>query len=51
VGSLYQDGEGYFVWKAKELTFQQLRSDFDPVIRIRKVRVEPGQRRVPLLNV
>jgi len=51
VGSLYQDDEGYFVWKAEELTFQQLHADFDPVIRIRKVRVKPGQRRVPLLNV
>lgn len=51
VGSLYQDDEGYFVWKAEELTFQQLRADFDAVIRIRKVRVRPGLRRVPLLNV
>lgn len=51
VGSLYQDDEGYFVWKAEELTFRQLRADFDPVIRIRKVRVRPGLRRVPLLNV
>ncbi|NQT15473.1 MAG: HlyD family efflux transporter periplasmic adaptor subunit [Planctomycetes bacterium] len=51
VGSLYQDDEGYFVWKAEELTFQQLRADFDPVIRIRKVRVKPGPSRVPLLNV
>lgn len=51
VGALYQDDEGYFVWKAENLAFQQLRTDFDPVFRIHKVRVKPGQRRVPVLNI
>ena len=49
--AIQQDDEGHFVWKVENLTIDQLYGDFDPVLIVRKVRVTPGDGRVPLLQV
>jgi multidrug efflux pump subunit AcrA (membrane-fusion protein) len=46
-----QDDAGHFVWKVENLTVKQLYEDFDPVLTVRKVRVTPGEGRVPVLQV
>jgi multidrug efflux pump subunit AcrA (membrane-fusion protein) len=50
-GAIQQDDEGHFVWKVDKLTVPQLYGDFDPVLTVRKVRVELGEGRVPVLQV
>ncbi len=49
--TLQQDEQGYFVWRAEGLTLADLEHDFDPVFRVRKVRVSPGERRLRFLQV
>ena len=51
VKAIHQDDQGYFVWKVENLTKDQLYEDFDPVLTVRKVRVTPGEGRIPLLQV
>jgi RND family efflux transporter MFP subunit len=51
VDAIQKDEQGYFVWKAENLTVDQLRTDFSPVLTVRKVRVTPGDGRLPLLQV
>ena len=51
VEAIHQDDQGYFVWKVENLTQDQLFEDFDPVLTVRKVRVTPGEGRVPVLQV
>ncbi len=42
VESLHQDAEGYFVWRAENLQVKDLEDDFNPVFKVKKVRVVPG---------
>lgn len=49
--AIQQDDEGFFVWKVENLTSEQLYEDFDPVLTVSKVRVTPGEGRVPVLQV
>lgn len=51
VDAIQQDDKGYFVWRARNLTVDQLYEDFDPVLTVEKVRVEVGQGRAPVLQV
>ena len=51
VDSLQQDDQGYFVWKVDNLTADQLYENFDSVLEVSKVRVQPGEGRVPALQV
>ncbi len=50
-GAIQQDDKGHFVWKVENLTVQQLFDDFDPVLTVRKARVQVGEGRVPVLQV
>lgn len=43
VGTLHEDESGFFVWKALGLTEPDLQEKFDRRIRVKKVRVTPGQ--------
>jgi multidrug efflux pump subunit AcrA (membrane-fusion protein) len=51
VDAIQKDDAGHFVWKVENLTQQQLYEDFDPVLTVKKVRVTPGEGRVPILQV
>jgi hypothetical protein len=51
VNAIQQDADGYFVWKAQNLTIEQMRSDFSPVVTVSKVRVTPGEGRFPVLQI
>ena len=51
VNAIHQDSKGYYVWKAANLTVQQLSTDFSPVVTVSKVYVEPGEDRIPVLRV
>ncbi|MBT6493930.1 MAG: HlyD family efflux transporter periplasmic adaptor subunit [Planctomycetaceae bacterium] len=51
VDSLHQDAEGYFVYRVTNAT-QTNRSELtDSKIRLQKVRVTPGEKRLPYLQV
>ena len=43
VGSLYEDESGFYVWKADGLKIQDLWEDYDPRVKVKKVRVTPGK--------
>ncbi|MDJ0740536.1 MAG: HlyD family efflux transporter periplasmic adaptor subunit [Gammaproteobacteria bacterium] len=49
--TLQQDDQGYFVWRVEGLTVADLGHDFDPVFRVRKIRVTPGERLLRYLQV
>lgn len=49
--TLHRDDQGYFLWKAEGLSIDDLSSDFSPVFKVRKVRVEVGERQLRLLQV
>jgi multidrug efflux pump subunit AcrA (membrane-fusion protein) len=49
--AIQEDDEGHFVWKVENLTRDQLFEDFDPVLKVSKVRVTIGEGRVPVLQV
>lgn len=49
--TLHQDEEGYFVWQAAGLTIADLAGDFNPVFRVRKVRVIPSDRYLQFLEI
>lgn len=51
VDALHQDDEGFYVWKVEDLNAEQLYEAFDPVLKVRKVRVQVGERRLPTLQV
>ena len=51
VNALRQDDQGYYVWKAENLTIDQLSGKFSPVVTVRRVRVTPGEGRVPVLQI
>jgi multidrug efflux pump subunit AcrA (membrane-fusion protein) len=51
VKAIQKDDQGHFVWKVANLTQEQLYEDFDPVLTVKKVRVTPGEGRVPMLQV
>jgi multidrug efflux pump subunit AcrA (membrane-fusion protein) len=43
IGSLYEDGEGFYVWKAEGFTRENRRKDKSQRYKARKVRVTPGE--------
>jgi multidrug efflux pump subunit AcrA (membrane-fusion protein) len=43
VDTLHQDNQGFFVWKAQGLAIADMEGDFNPVFRVNKVRVTPGE--------
>ncbi|MGI9332000.1 MAG: HlyD family secretion protein, partial [Gammaproteobacteria bacterium] len=49
--TLHRDQDGYFVWKAEELTIADLETDFNPAFRVSKVRVEPTERRMRFMQI
>ena len=49
--TLHQDKEGYFVWKAQGLTIADLAGDFNPIFRVKKVRVTPSDRYLQFLEI
>jgi hypothetical protein len=51
VKAIQKVDKGHFVWKVENLTREQLYEDFDPVVTVKKVRVTPGEGRVPVLRV
>ena len=51
VNALQQDDQGYYVWKVDNLTAEQLYDNFGPVLEVSKVRVKPGEGRIPALQV
>ncbi len=42
--TLYEDNDGFFVWKAEGVTINDLTGNINPVFTVRKVRVKPGKR-------
>ena len=44
VDSLFKDQKGYYVWKAQGLQVQDLAKAYNPVFKVTKVRVKPGDR-------
>lgn len=42
VDTLHKDEEGHFVWKAEGLKVKDLEGEFNPVFKVKKVRVIPG---------
>jgi multidrug efflux pump subunit AcrA (membrane-fusion protein) len=51
VDAIQKDEQGHFVWKVENLTREQLFEDFDPVLKVKKVRVTVGEGRFPVLQV
>ena len=51
VKALYQDADGYFVWKIENRTLKDNKTRNDSGIRLRKIRVTPGDKRMPFLQV
>ena len=51
INAIHHDADGYYVWKAENLTIDQLSADFSPIVTVRRVRVTPGEGRVPLLQI
>jgi multidrug efflux pump subunit AcrA (membrane-fusion protein) len=51
VNALHEDDDGFFVWKVDNLTADQLYEPYDPVLRVSKARVKPGEGRLPALQV
>ena len=51
VESLHEDDQGYYVWKVDGLTVDDLYGKYDPVLNVSKVRVTPGEGRIPSLQV
>jgi len=51
VKAIQKDDQGYYVWKIENLTRAQLYEDFDPLLTVKKIRVTPGEGRVPVLQV
>lgn len=51
VNAIHQDDEGHYIWKADNLTIDQMSTDFSPVVTVRKVRVTPGDGRFPILQL
>lgn len=49
--ALHRDEQGHFVWKAEGLSIADLGRAYDPVFKVRKVRVQPGNRRLRFLQV
>lgn len=49
--TLQKDDQGYFVWRVEGLTVADLGRDFDPVFRVRKIRVTPGERLLRYLQI
>jgi len=49
--ALHKDDEGDFVWKVEELKIDDLARAFDPVFRVRKVRVKLGSRQLRFMQV
>ena len=49
--ALHSDEQGHFVWKAKGLSISDLDRAYDPVFKVQKVRVRPGNRRLRYLQV
>jgi len=48
--ALRKDAKGFYVWRVEDFSFARTRGPFDPVLRVRKVRVTPGKRRINVLN-
>jgi multidrug efflux pump subunit AcrA (membrane-fusion protein) len=48
--TLHQDDQGYFVWKVEGLTVADLKSTFNPLFKVKKLRVSPGSLRLPFLQ-
>jgi len=48
---LHEDADGSFVWKAEGLTLPDLKGPFDPVFKVKKARVQMGERRMPFLEI
>lgn len=51
VNALQKDDQGYFIWKVNNLTVEQLYDSYDPLLEVSKVRVTPGDGRMPALQV
>jgi multidrug efflux pump subunit AcrA (membrane-fusion protein) len=51
VNAIHQDDEGDYVWKAENLTVEQMSKDFSPVVTVRKARVTAGEGRIPVLQL
>jgi hypothetical protein len=44
VDSLFEDQEGFYVWKAQDMQLEDLAVGHNPVFKVTKVRVKPGER-------
>ncbi len=42
VGTLHEDASGFYVWKVEGLELRDLWEDYDPRVKVKKVRVTPG---------
>ena len=49
--ALFKDDEGYYVWKVENLQARQLTKRYNPVLRLKKVRVVPGEKRFALVGL
>ena len=51
VGSLHEDGDGFYVWKAEGLKSRDLWEDYDPRVKVKKVRVTLGDGLLDLVHL
>lgn len=51
VESIYKDGDGYFVWRVTNATQADRSGPSDSKLKLQKVRVTPGEKRLPYLQV
>ncbi len=51
IDTLYEDKDGFYVWKAEGLTIRDLVGDFNPVFTATKVRVTPGERYIRAMQL
>lgn len=49
--NLHQDDDGYFVWKILNRHVGTLARESQRVLKVKKVRVAPGEKRVPVLGL
>ncbi len=52
VNTIHTDADGQtFVWKVDGLTVADLRTDFEPVFTVKRVNVELGEKKLPILQL
>lgn len=51
VNAIHEDDDGHYVWKAENLSADQLYDNFEPLLKVKKSRIKLGDGRIPLLQL